>query len=371
MRTGEPLRESFVNNTPWSAAFISTMVGEVDPKFRKAPLHTEYAVAVRNKQVPGWKALDPSKTRLQPGDIIIRNREGNKLRFGTSWSGLSHGDIVTNVTDRAATVIGGNVEDTVTKRDFETRKGVLTDSEFFAVLRPEKPEVANQLVARVSDEFQTWDAGKWNEKTPEATALLRKYYSNVGLTAPPSQKDVKLAYTIAKQTSNKQPEYGEGLLEAVKKEEPKPEPEESLQFGGGLIDLPEVKTVASEPPKEKPVEVIPPEKPRDIASGFMDPKPAMSEVARPKTDEYELPYDVQRDRYFMAREKALSDERIQKMKSAIDDSDVTDDMAVAEYNRTMFDEIRNIDPEISGYVDSMEEATMRKLRKPMGQLAQK
>lgn len=277
MAKEDRLRSSFIDNNPWSAAFISTMVSEVNPKFKKSPLHTEYATAVRTKQVPNWKALDPATTQVQPGDIVIANRANNNLRFKSPWSGFSHGDIVTSVNGTKATVIGGNVtntdeKDSVTKREFQLKKGVLTEPKFFTILRPSSPDTASALVNRVSQEYDKWDAGKWDEKSPEADALLRKYYGNVGLSQAPSKQELAKAEALALRN-----------IKQVRESEP------------SLVSNPAESDLSSLLPKEfAPKEVEYSGAPKPIASSkFEDKSIASSKTSQslPKSKEYN-PGDV-------------------------------------------------------------------------------
>jgi hypothetical protein len=107
-----PAFASFVK-TAWSAAFMSYIMyraTKANPgiKFPYAGAHTLYSQSIK-KGGYTFQALDPSKTPLLPGDLVVKNREGNNLTFNSTYSGLSHGDVVLSVEDSNAKIIGGNL----------------------------------------------------------------------------------------------------------------------------------------------------------------------------------------------------------------------------------------------------------------------
>ena len=182
----------YVKDTPWSAAFISYVAKKTLPlianiSFPFAGAHTTYAQSIRTDAKYGWTALDPATTVLQKGDIIVANREGNRLTFSTSiWAGSSHGDYVVTTSGLQAEIIGGNVGDTVTKRTVCLTGGILdnanegTDGSYFVVLRPSNYQ--NQLAQAANEEFVAFGGKK--ETDPTVSAKLREYYA-AGNMYPP------------------------------------------------------------------------------------------------------------------------------------------------------------------------------------------
>jgi hypothetical protein len=168
-----------ISDTPWSAAFISYVMKTSNTPFPSSASHTGYAQPLRNGY-GGWKTLNPATTPLEAGDIILQNRSGNTLTFDSNWSGNSHGDIITEVTNSTAKGIGGNVAQTVYKSSFNLNKGKLASSNFFAILRPSKAYV-NQILAVVNQEYNTWNTNKWKETDPAAYSTISKYYSTVNI----------------------------------------------------------------------------------------------------------------------------------------------------------------------------------------------
>ena len=180
-------RAKKIKDNPWSAAFISYVMKAANTPFASNASHTGYAQALRGG-TGGWKALNPAITPLQVGDLVLQNRKDEKgnlntLTFNSStWSGFSHGDIITEVTVSSANGIGGNVSDTVFKSGFKLRNKILVSSDFFVVLRPPSNYV-NTIVSTANQEYNTWSTNKWNEKSPAAFTTLLKYYDTVGLSS--------------------------------------------------------------------------------------------------------------------------------------------------------------------------------------------
>ena len=158
---------STITDAPWSAAFISWVLkqaiartsGLAFPQNKTA--HTEYAQEIRTNRAYPFDVLNPiipagqsgqgQFIELVDGDIIVFNRadpttgQWNTLTYtSNSWSGVSHGDIVTgrpsffrSATNNALyTGIGGNLS-TKTSSGKVTQRNI-TESDLlraFVVLR--------------------------------------------------------------------------------------------------------------------------------------------------------------------------------------------------------------------------------------------
>lgn len=191
-----PGNKNYIDSTPWSSAFISYVYGNADTQFPKNPTHTGYATSLKGRK--DWQELDPATTKIQPGDIIITNRSGNKQKFGQkSYYGASHGDVVTRIEGDKVYSIGGNVDldstkekdrdktpDTVAERARSLKNGVLADSGYFVVLRPNNPEVAKKAVQIATKEKELWDKNKWNEYSDTSQERLQTYYQSGKLGIP-------------------------------------------------------------------------------------------------------------------------------------------------------------------------------------------
>ncbi len=114
---------------PWSAAFISyifRLAGAQD-RFPYAPAHAEYINAAR-RQVDGegnWvvTAERPDQYAPQPGDVICLGRGASRsLTYDDLPTGSfpGHCDFVVATAAGELTVIGGNVDDSVTEKHVPT-----------------------------------------------------------------------------------------------------------------------------------------------------------------------------------------------------------------------------------------------------------
>ena len=95
------------SGVPWSAAFISWVVGQADSGFPKSAGHYFYAEAAQ-KGAGGWSAwkVGSAKIQAQVGDIFVRPRKGK----GASRTS-SHGDVVFKIEGGKAFLAGGNLGD--------------------------------------------------------------------------------------------------------------------------------------------------------------------------------------------------------------------------------------------------------------------
>jgi len=142
----------------WSAAFVSHTVNAAAARLgladllRGAPSHMRYAwQAYRDRiarRVERYWAYPPDRVLVEVGDIVVKGRgTGN----AATWSDLTsptyvfkqtHGDLVVAVTPTAATVIGGNLGNTVDQRSYplasrfiDTNSTSYAANRVFAVLK--------------------------------------------------------------------------------------------------------------------------------------------------------------------------------------------------------------------------------------------
>jgi hypothetical protein len=112
------------DDIPWSAAFISWVfkTAGAGPAFTYSPRHSTYLFkAILASQDADTKDLfvghRPKDYRAKPGDLVGRARQSG-IDFDHQKNGeyLSHSDIVVSVGNDALDVIGGNVDNSVTRR---------------------------------------------------------------------------------------------------------------------------------------------------------------------------------------------------------------------------------------------------------------
>lgn len=213
----------FVKAVAWSACFISYCAKQAGLKFPFNAAHVNYAQywleeltaassEGRNPKYeragfnPAWNFNNDAGRKLRVGDIIIKNRPGKTPGRNTffqreAWEGNSHGDIVVEVDydNNTATIIGGNVEDSVTKKTIELdstynsllrEQCILDDrsASYFVVITVgdivKRRSLAKQAVEEWEkvQEFAPLDRKEWS--APMAP-LLTEYYK-AGRRNPPS-----------------------------------------------------------------------------------------------------------------------------------------------------------------------------------------
>lgn len=133
----------------WSAAFISYVMRRAGagPSFRYSALHADYInAAARNEG--GLRAERPETYAPRPGDLICMGRmRAREMRFDQLPAPrfFGHCDIVTEIAPGQITVIGGNVQGSVTMKHVPVTDqgmlagpdGVVLDSRYpwFVVVR--------------------------------------------------------------------------------------------------------------------------------------------------------------------------------------------------------------------------------------------
>lgn len=176
------LQQTVISNTPWSAAFINYVMRQAGVAFPADPFHTGYAQKLyKNKGTYNFEILNPAKDPLKPGDIIVKNRNGNRLTFSTHpWTGNAHGDIVVSVSPNSARAIGGNVGDKVKQVTVSLKNSIIQAPDYFVVLRP-PANFANKIVEVANAELRAWPVSL-TEASPLVVGILRKYYQTIGVT---------------------------------------------------------------------------------------------------------------------------------------------------------------------------------------------
>ena len=124
---------------PWSAAFICYImrIAGAGDRFPYSPTHSDYINAAKTQADAGsgaWAvtAQRPDRYPPQPGDLICLNRVANRslnydeLPTGSTFPG--HCDFVVAADPGQLTVVGGNVDDSVTEKHIPTTPaGTLAD----------------------------------------------------------------------------------------------------------------------------------------------------------------------------------------------------------------------------------------------------
>jgi hypothetical protein len=107
--------------TAWSAAFISYIMKKsgAGNDFKYSGSHSEYiARAIKNRKENKsnkFKGYRLDEKKLEVGDLVCYSRQGG-VGYDSTGGYKSHCDIVVKIDNSSADVIGGNVSDSVTKK---------------------------------------------------------------------------------------------------------------------------------------------------------------------------------------------------------------------------------------------------------------
>ncbi|WP_207620584.1 DUF2272 domain-containing protein, partial [Oharaeibacter diazotrophicus] len=144
-------------DVPWSAAFVSFVVGRSGPEYDAFAFDASHSVFVNdairarvmgNKTKPFWAyRIDEKKPEI--GDIVQRNRAGNSFGYDYAEAHASypsHSDVVCEVRGRVARVIGGNTgggEGTVamSEYDLDAKGFLLPGQSIIALLKNRADDV--------------------------------------------------------------------------------------------------------------------------------------------------------------------------------------------------------------------------------------
>jgi 3D (Asp-Asp-Asp) domain-containing protein len=161
--TGEANLTGKNRDVPWSAAFISYLMAasNVGKLFRRASAHHVYIYAAiqaktGNKTDYGYWGFPLTEQKPEVGDLVCAWRKTDTFNGPVTYEKAageleypSHCDLVVEVTADSIAVIGGNVDQSVTKRHFKLDKGFLLPSHFpngFAILKNRMKDMAAAAV---------------------------------------------------------------------------------------------------------------------------------------------------------------------------------------------------------------------------------
>ena len=117
----------------WSSAFISylmKMAGAGDD-FKYAPSHSQYiSQAVKNRKennAKKFKAYKPNEVDVKVGDLVCYPRQSG-VGYDSGAGYKSHCDLIISVNGNTAVGVGGNVSDSVSKKNYALKDGKIDKS---------------------------------------------------------------------------------------------------------------------------------------------------------------------------------------------------------------------------------------------------
>ena len=127
-------------NVPWSAAFISWVMKKAGAgkDFNYSASHSVYTSSAKENALKNnnnlFEAYPVTKVVPRVGDIVCKSRANSGATYDNIRPGMNtHCDIVTSVQPNSISMIGGNVDNSVSQKKVTTDPtGKITGQDFFA-----------------------------------------------------------------------------------------------------------------------------------------------------------------------------------------------------------------------------------------------
>ncbi len=125
--------DNYYINQAWSSAFISYLMRKAGAgdDFKYATSHSQYiSQAVKNRKennAKKFKAYKPNEVKVEVGDLICYPRQSG-VGYDSQAGYMSHCDLVISVNGNTAVGVGGNVSDSVSKKNYPLKDGKIDKS---------------------------------------------------------------------------------------------------------------------------------------------------------------------------------------------------------------------------------------------------
>lgn len=135
--------DSYYIDTPWSATFISYLMREAGAgdDFKYNLSHSIYITdAIKNKLENNnkkFKGYKPDEVDVEIGDLVCYPRDKG-ITYNTNAPYISHCDLITEINGNIAVGIGGNVSNSVSKKNYNLKDGKIDkvkSSSVFVVIK--------------------------------------------------------------------------------------------------------------------------------------------------------------------------------------------------------------------------------------------
>jgi len=147
---GVKKNDKYYIDEAWSSAFISYLMktAGAGDDFKYAPSHSQYiSQAVKNRKennAKKFKAYKPNEVDVQVGDLVCYPRQSG-VTYDSGAGYMSHCDLIISVNGNVAVGVGGNVSDSVSKKNYDLKDGKIDKSKdkkahggIFTVIKNEK-----------------------------------------------------------------------------------------------------------------------------------------------------------------------------------------------------------------------------------------
>jgi hypothetical protein len=142
--------DNYYINEAWSSAFISYLMRKAGAgdDFKYATSHSQYiAQAVKNRKENNskkFKAYKPNEVKVKVGDLVCYPRQSG-VGYDSGAGYNSHCDLIISIDGNTAVGVGGNVSDSVSKKNYALKDGKIDKSKdkkdyggIFVVIKNEK-----------------------------------------------------------------------------------------------------------------------------------------------------------------------------------------------------------------------------------------
>ena len=135
--------DNYYISEAWSSAFISYLMRKAGAgdDFKYSQSHSQYiAESVKNRKENNskkFKAYKPEEVDVKVGDLVCYPRQSG-VTYDSSAGYKSHCDLVTEINGNVAVGIGGNVSDSVSKKNYYLSNGKIDknkSSNVFVVIK--------------------------------------------------------------------------------------------------------------------------------------------------------------------------------------------------------------------------------------------
>ena len=147
---GVKKNDNYYVEEAWSSAFISYLMrlAGAGDDFKYSSSHSQYiSQAVKNRKENNskkFKAYKPNEVDVKVGDLVCYPRQSG-VGYDSGAGYKSHCDLITSIDNNIAVGIGGNVSDSVSKKNYPLKDGKIDKSKdkkdyggIFVVIKNEK-----------------------------------------------------------------------------------------------------------------------------------------------------------------------------------------------------------------------------------------
>jgi len=125
--------DNYYINEAWSSAFISYLMRKAGAgdDFKYATSHSQYIEqAVKNRKENNskkFKAYKPNEVKVEVGDLVCYPRQSG-VGYDSGAGYKSHCDLIISINGNTAVGVGGNVSDSVSKKNYILKDGKIDKS---------------------------------------------------------------------------------------------------------------------------------------------------------------------------------------------------------------------------------------------------